>query len=106
MDEVHKSYFPILHAYQVFMQHYLRLGSHTVRIFATRLCMLNNYFPYFMRDEGKHKPSTLSDDNLFQILKQAKPEEWQAVILGANIELYKFDFQKGTVEYFEKLEVR
>ena len=33
-----------------------------------------------------------------------KPEEWQAVILGANIELYKFDFQ-GTVDYFEKLEV-
>jgi hypothetical protein len=47
----------------------------------------------------------LSDDDLIQILNQAKPEEWQSVILGANIELYKFDFQ-GTVDYFEKLEVR
>jgi hypothetical protein len=47
----------------------------------------------------------LSDDNLIQILKQAKAEEWQAVILGAIIKLYKFDFQ-GTADYFEKLEVR
>jgi hypothetical protein len=46
----------------------------------------------------------LSDDDLVFILNQAKPEEWQAVILGANIELYQFDFQ-GTVDYFEKLEV-
>ena len=38
------------------------------------------------------------------ILNQAKNEEWQAVILGANIELCKCDFQ-GTVDYFEKLEV-
>ncbi len=47
----------------------------------------------------------MSDDSLVQILNQAKPEEWQSVILGANIELYKFDFQ-GAVDYFEKLEVR
>jgi hypothetical protein len=38
------------------------------------------------------------------ILNQAKPEEWQAVILCENIELYQLDFQ-GTVDYFEKLEV-
>ncbi|KAI2499093.1 hypothetical protein MHU86_15423 [Fragilaria crotonensis] len=108
MTEVGKSYFPILHAYQkqvVYMQHYLRLGSHTVRNFATRLRELNNYLPYFPREEGKAEPSKLSDDDLIQILNQAKPEEWQAVILGANIELYKFDFQ-GTVDYFEKLELR
>jgi hypothetical protein len=42
---------------------------------------------------------------LIQILNQAKPEEWQAVILDANFELCKFDFQ-GSVDYFEKLEVR
>ena len=108
MNEVGKSYFPILHAYQkqvVYMQHYLRLGGHTVRNFATRLRELNNYLPYFPREEGKAAPSKLSDDDLIQILNQAKPEEWQSVILGANIELYKFDFQ-GTVDYFEKLEVR
>ena len=108
MAEVGKSYFPILHAYQkqvVYMQHYLTLGNHTVRNFATRLRELNNYLPYFPREEGKAEPSALSDDDLIQILNQAKPEEWQAVILGANIELYKFDFQ-GTVDYFEKLEVR
>ena len=29
----------------------------------------------------------------------------QVVILGANIELYQFDFQ-GTADYFEKLEVK
>jgi hypothetical protein len=108
MHEVGKSYFPILHAYQkqvVYMQHYLRLGGHTVRNFATRLRELNNYLPYFPREEGKAEPAKLSDDVLIQILNQAKPEEWQSVILGANIELYKFDFQ-GTVDYFEKLEVR
>ncbi|KAI2510544.1 hypothetical protein MHU86_3812 [Fragilaria crotonensis] len=58
-----------------------------------------------MTEVGKAEPSKLSDDDLIQILNQAKPEEWQAVILGANIELYKFDFQ-GTVDYFEKLELR
>jgi hypothetical protein len=42
---------------------------------------------------------------LIQILNQAKLDEWQSVILGANIELYYFDFQ-GTVDYFEKLKVR
>ena len=38
-------------------------------------------------------------------MNQAKPEEWQAVILGANIELYEFNF-RDTVDFFEKLEVR
>jgi hypothetical protein len=61
--------------------------------------------PYFPREKGKPEPCKLSDDELVFILNQAKPEEWQAVILGANIELYQFDFQ-GTVDYFEKLEVR
>ena len=106
--EVGKSYFPIMYAYQKqlnYMQHYLKLGSHTVRNFATRLRELNNYLPYFPREKGKPEPCTLSDDELVFILNQAKPEEWQAVILGANIELYQFDFQ-GTVDYFEKLEVK
>ncbi len=99
INKVSKSYFPILHAYQkqvVYMQHNLRFGGHTVRNFATRLRELNNYLPYFPREEGKAEPSKLSDDDLIQILNQAKSEEWQSVILGANIELYKFDFQ-GTV---------
>jgi hypothetical protein len=47
----------------------------------------------------------VSNDKLVFILNQAKPKEWQAVIVGVNIELYQFDFQ-GTVDYFEKLEVR
>ena len=86
------------------MQHFLKLGSHTVLNFATRLCELNNYLPYFPREKGKPETCKLSDDELVFILNQVKPEEWQAVILGANIELYKSDFQ-GTVDYFEKLEV-
>jgi hypothetical protein len=99
MNQVGKSYFPILHAYQkqVDVQHYVRLGDHTVRNFPTCLRKLNNYLPYFPREEGKVKPTKLSDDNLIQILNQAKPEEWQLVILCANIELHKFNFQ-GTVE--------
>ena len=107
LHKVGKSYFPIMYAYQkqvVYMQHYLKLGSHTVRNFATRLRELNNYLPYFPREKGKPEPCKLSDDKLVFILNQGKPEEWQAVILGAKIELYKFDFQ-GTVDYFEKLEV-
>ena len=107
LTEVGKSYFPImLYAYQkqlVFMQHYLKLGSHTVHTFATHLRELNNYLPYFPCEKGKPEPCKLSDDELVFILNQAKPEEWQVVILGAKIELYKFDFQ-GTVDYFEKLE--
>ena len=107
LHEVGKSYFPIMYAYQkqlVYMQHFLKLGRHTVRNFATRLRELNNYLPYFPCEKGKPEPCKLSDDKLVTILNQAKPEEWQAVILGANIEFYKFDFQ-GTVDYFEKLEV-
>jgi hypothetical protein len=78
MAEVGKSYFPILQAYQkqvAYMQHYLRLGNHTVRIFASRLREYNNYFPYFLRKESKTEPSKLSDDSLIKILNQAKPEE-------------------------------
>ena len=86
------------------MQHYLKLGNYTVCNFATRLCELNNYLQYFPREICRPEPCKLSDVELVFILNQAKPEEWQAVILGANIELYKFDFQ-GTVDYFEKLEV-
>ena len=96
-----------MYAYQkqlVYMQHYLKLGSDTVRNFATHLRELNNYLPYFPREEGKPEPCKLSDDKLIFILNQAKPEEWQVVILGVNIELYKFDFQ-GTVDYFEKLDI-
>ena len=96
MNKVGKSYIPIFHAYQkqvVYMQHYLRLGGHTVRNFAMRLSKLNNYLPYFPREEAKAEPSKLSDDNLIHILNQAKSEEWQSVILGAKIELYKFDLQ-------------
>ena len=105
--EVGKSYFPFMYAYQkqlVYMQHYLKLGAYTVRNFATHLRELNNYLPYFPREKGKPEPCKLSDDKLVLILNQAKPEELQAVILGANIKLYQFDFQ-GTVDYFEKLEV-
>ena len=97
LHEVGKSYFPIMYAYQkqvVYMQHYLKLGSHMVRNFATRLRELNNYLPYFVpREKGKPEPCKLLDDELVFILNQAKPEEWQAVILGANIELYKFNFK-------------
>ena len=71
----------------VYMQHYLKLGSHTVRNFATRLREINNYLPYFPRENGKPEPCKLSDDELVFILNQVKPEEWQVVILGANIEL-------------------
>ena len=93
--EVGKSYFPIMYAYQkqlVYMQHYLKLGNYTVRNFVTRIRELKNYLPYFPREKGKPEPCKLSDDKLVFILNQAKPEEWQAVILGANIELYQFGF--------------
>ena len=83
----------------------MKLGHHKVRDFATRLRELNNYLPYFPREKDKPEPCKLTDDELFCILNQVKPDEWQAVILGANIELYQFDFQ-GTVDYFEKLEVK
>ena len=54
-----------MHAYQkqlVYMQHNVKLGSHTVRNFATRLRELNNYLPYFPREKGKPEPCELSDD--------------------------------------------
>ena len=107
--EVGKSYFTIMYAYQkqlVYMKHYLKLGHYKVRDFATRLRELNNYLlPYFPREKGKPEPRKLTDDELVCILNQAKPDKWQAVILGAKIELYQFDFQ-GTLDYFEKLEVK
>ena len=94
--EVGKSYFTIMCAYQkqlVYIQHYLKLGNYTVRNFATRLRELNNYLPYFPREKGQTEPCKLSDDKLVFILNQAKPENWQTGILGANIELYQFDFK-------------
>ena len=86
----------------IYMQHYLKLGNYTVRNFATHLRELNSYLPYFSREKGKPEPCKLSDDKLVFILNQAKPEEWQSVILGASIKLYQFDFQ-GTVDYLRNL---
>ena len=53
--KVGKSYFTIMYAYQkqlVYMKHYLKLGHHKVRDFATRLRELHNYLPYFPREKG------------------------------------------------------
>lgn len=108
ISEVGQSYFPILHAYRkqvYYMKRYLRIGNNTVREFAARLRELNNYLPYFPKENGKPPPESLSDDELIEILNQAKPEEWQAAILGANIEVFDFNFQQ-TIDYFEKLEVK
>jgi hypothetical protein len=69
-----------------------------------RVCASYNYLPYSPREEGKAELSKLSDDDLIQILNQATPEEWQAVILGPNNKLFTFDFQ-GTVDYFETLDL-
>ncbi|KAI2495412.1 hypothetical protein MHU86_19087 [Fragilaria crotonensis] len=89
-----------------FQQTWRRLDTENVAGPARQRKTPNEIFQLVMTEvEGKAEPSKLSDDDLIQILNQAKPEEWQAVILGANIELYKFDFQ-GTVDYFEKLELR
>ena len=96
--EVGKSYFPIMYAYQkqlVYMQHYLKLGAYTVCNFATRLRELYNYLPYFPREKCKTEPCKLSDEELVFILNQAKPEEWQVVIPGANIELYQFGLKSA-----------
>ena len=74
LTEVGKSYFPIMYAYKkqlVYMQHYLKLGSHTVRNFAMRLCELNNYLPYFPCEKGKPELCKLLDDELVFIPKQA-----------------------------------
>ena len=76
--EVSKSFFPTSYAYQkqlVYMQHYLKLGNHTVRNFATRLHEPNNYLPYFPWEKGKPEPCKLLDNKLVFILNQAKPEE-------------------------------
>ena len=66
--EVGKSYFPIMYAYQkqqlVYMQHYLKLGNYTVRNFATGLCELNNYLPYFPWEKDKPEPCKLLDAKL------------------------------------------
>ena len=95
LTEVGKSYFLIMYAYQ-------KSSWYKCNIFEVRKS--HGYLPYFPHGKGKPEPCKLLDDELVFILNQAKPEEWQAIILGANIELYKFDFQ-GTVNYFEKLEV-
>jgi hypothetical protein len=72
--------------------------SEDIRFVILLRVYVNSIITYHIsRDEGKAEPSKLSDDDLIQILNQAKPEEWQLVILGANIELYKFNF-KGTVD--------
>jgi hypothetical protein len=49
---------------------------------------LNNYLPYFPQEKSTKKaPPKLKDEELVEILNQAKPQEWHEAMLGANIEL-------------------
>ncbi|KAI2509232.1 hypothetical protein MHU86_5120 [Fragilaria crotonensis] len=76
-----------------FQQTWRRLDTENVAGPARQRKTPNEIFQLVMTEVGKAEPSKLSDDDLIQILNQAKPEEWQAVILGANIELYKSIFK-------------
>ena len=112
MDDLGCNYFPVEHAYRrqvsSYTQHYLvLLGKETVHEFGAHLQELNNYLLYFPREKSTNAapPKKLKDEELVEILNQAKPHEWYVAMLGANIELYDMDWQTA-VEYFEQLEVR
>ena len=45
------------------------------------------------------------DDELVDILDQAKPLKWQSALLASNLDPHDLSWE-DTVDYFEKLEVR
>ena len=107
IDKVGTAFFPE-NAWRLqtnYMNYNLFMGDHTVAEFTQRLKQLNSYLPYFPKKADGTKREPLDEDQLIDILNRAKPNDWHATMLGADIDPYSMTWDR-MVAYFERLEMR
>jgi hypothetical protein len=76
------------------------MGLNTsVQQFVERLNDLNRYLLYFPEEN----PKQLDQDEIIEILDQAKAPEWHEAIVNANIDIYEITYEES-VSYFKRLE--
>jgi hypothetical protein len=76
------------------------MGLNTsVKQFVERLNDLNRYLLYFPEEN----PKQLDQDEIIEILDQAKAPEWHEAIVNANIDIFEMTYEES-VSYFKRLE--
>jgi hypothetical protein len=63
------------------------------------LSELNRYLLYFLEEN----PKQLDQDEIIEILDQAKPPKWHEAMINANIEIFEMTYEES-VSYFKRLE--
>jgi hypothetical protein len=83
-----------------YMRRGLFLGPNvSVQTFVERLNELNQYLLYFPEEN----PKQLDQDEIIEILDQAKAPEWHAAMVSANIDIFSMTYE-DSVAYFKRLE--
>jgi hypothetical protein len=77
---------------------YMGLNT-SVQQFAERLNDLNRYLLYFPEEN----PKQLDQDEIIEILDQAKGPEWHEAMVNANIDIFEMTYEES-VSYFKHLE--
>jgi hypothetical protein len=76
------------------------MGLNTsVQQFVERLNDLNRYLLYFPEENTKQ----LDQDEIIEILDQAKAPEWHDLMVNANIDIFEMTYEES-VSYFKRLE--
>jgi hypothetical protein len=68
--------------------------------FVERLNDLNRYLPYF---PDKY-PSQLKQDEIIEILDQAKAPEWHEAMVSANIDIFEMNYEEAIAYFLSCLE--
>jgi hypothetical protein len=83
-----------------YMRRCLFMGPNTtVQHFIEKLNDLNKYLLYFPEEY----PFQLKQDEIIEILDQAKPPEWHEAMIAANIDIFEMNYEEA-IAYFIRLE--
>ena len=94
------------HAYRrqvQYMRYQLYFTTSNFKKFELRLKQLNKYLKYFPLPPGKRSVSSLTDDNLMEIIDNSKPLEYHQQMLQNNYNPYDKSLEEF-IQYIERLE--
>ena len=76
------------------------MGSNTtIQQFVERINKRNHYLLFFPEE----CPTLLTQDEIIEILDQAKPPKWHEAMISANIDIFEMDYE-AAISYFIRLE--
>ena len=90
---------------RTYLRYHLRFNEMSVSEFKRRLEEMNKYLKYFPVPSGKESVSSLTEEELVEIIDRAKPIEYQLDVLAADYDPYSKSLQEY-VEYLERLETK